>query len=235
MTRDAQKHLAKAKDYIAKGDQFYRKAKPEIEAAYQVPGTRQEDIANYLGKSITWVQDVLRWDGTGTLYGDATPARQVRQAKQTVRVSEGGEAEDIAAALIENPAMVKSVVKQISEDPKARAEATKAMEAHYEKQAKESAKRKREAEVDRAGGEEELSHKELKLRAAEVVNVARGAASSLRYVASMSDEFSSHLDVVEALEPPLEEAISYAEGALRILGGEAISDEDLRELTGGLR
>lgn len=95
MNKQAEQYCAKAKDYLAKGDQFYRKAKPEIQAAYQVPGTRQEDIAKYLGRSVTWVQDVIAWNGEGTLYGKDTEARQRRQTSQTLREASVEQVEQI--------------------------------------------------------------------------------------------------------------------------------------------
>lgn len=80
----AEKHLAKAKNYIAKGDEYYRKAKPEIEAAVAAGATHRE-VARNLARSHRWVQDVLAWDGKGTLYGKDTERRQIDQAKQVLR------------------------------------------------------------------------------------------------------------------------------------------------------
>ncbi|MDH4159263.1 MAG: hypothetical protein OEV62_03325 [Actinomycetota bacterium] len=94
MNKSAEQHLAKAKDYIAKGDEFYRKSKPEIDAAV-AKGANTSEIARYLSRSRTWVVDVLAWDGTGTLYGKDTDDRQMRQARQVVRES----ADDLISSL----------------------------------------------------------------------------------------------------------------------------------------
>jgi hypothetical protein len=93
MNASAEQHLAKAKDYIGKGDEFYRKARPEILAARK-NGANTSEIARYLAHSRTWVDDILAWDGKGTLYGDDTKRRQIRQAKQVLR-----ESPDVVAAL----------------------------------------------------------------------------------------------------------------------------------------
>jgi hypothetical protein len=84
MNKPAERHCAKAKAYIAKGDVFYRKAKPEIEAAI-AEGASTREVARYLARSHTWVQTVRDWDGEGTLYGKDTERRQIDQAKQVLR------------------------------------------------------------------------------------------------------------------------------------------------------
>jgi hypothetical protein len=107
MNSTAQKHLAKAKDYLAKGDEFYRKAKPEIEAA-KAEGARVQDMCRYLQKSERWVYDVLAWDGEGTLYANNTEARQLRQAKQVLRESSP---EEIASDLLGDADVRRKVAK----------------------------------------------------------------------------------------------------------------------------
>ena len=92
MNASAQKHIAKAGEYLAKGDAFYRKAKPEIDAAY-AEGATQQEIANGLAsygtvRTAKWVSEVLKWDGVGTLYGNDTDRRRMDMAKQVLRESE---------------------------------------------------------------------------------------------------------------------------------------------------
>jgi hypothetical protein len=83
MNATAKRHLEKAKNFIEKGDEYYRKAKPEIDAAIEA-GASQREVARFLARSRTWVQDVIAWDGEGTLYGKDTQARQIRMAKQVL-------------------------------------------------------------------------------------------------------------------------------------------------------
>jgi hypothetical protein len=84
MNEQAEMHLGKAKAEIAKGDEFYRKARAHIRLA-QRNGANSSEIARYLSRSRTWVTDVLAWDGKGTLYGKDTERRQIDQAKQVLR------------------------------------------------------------------------------------------------------------------------------------------------------
>ena len=57
MNRSAQQHLAKAKDYVARGEEFYRKAAEEIargagsRSDALEPGSRSDE---QLGKGDTW-------------------------------------------------------------------------------------------------------------------------------------------------------------------------------------
>ncbi len=95
MNKAAEQHLRKASEYIAKGDEFYRKAKPEIVAALLDPKVLQKDVARYLGKSEAWVSEVVKWDGTGTLYGKDSEQRQVRQAKQVLREAPAEQVADL--------------------------------------------------------------------------------------------------------------------------------------------
>ena len=58
MTRD---HLAKAREYIDKGDDFYLKAAKEIRAWLDANASRtQKQAADGVGKSDWWVREVLR-------------------------------------------------------------------------------------------------------------------------------------------------------------------------------
>lgn len=123
MNKSAEQHLAKAKEFIAKGDEFYRQAKVEIDLAYQVPGTRQIDIAKAVGKSQQWVADVLAWDGEGTLYGQATEARSIRMAKQVLRESTDEQAAEIVGSLPSHA--VAKVAKAVSNEYVARGQNAK--------------------------------------------------------------------------------------------------------------
>lgn len=108
MTDRAQAHLAKAKDYIAKGDEFYRRAKIEISVAIeQDPLLSQQDIATAIGMSKTWVADVIRWDGTGTLYGKDTERRQMDMAKQVLRESHPEQ----VAEILDDPQINRNVTE----------------------------------------------------------------------------------------------------------------------------
>lgn len=82
----AQSHLAKAKEYIAQGDEFYRQAKEHIDAAL-ASGASLREVSRFLDRSKDWVANVRDWDGYGTLYGKDTERRQIDMAKQVLRES----------------------------------------------------------------------------------------------------------------------------------------------------
>lgn len=98
LTDEALRHVEKAKEYIAKGDQFYRRAKPEIEAAIAA-GATQREVARTLARSHSWVQDVLAWDGEGTLYSKDTKDRMMRRAAQFLKEAPREEVEQVVISL----------------------------------------------------------------------------------------------------------------------------------------
>jgi hypothetical protein len=62
----AERHLAKAEGYLAKGDSWYHKAADEIVAAMEADTTLgQQKIADRLGKSRAWVRDIVAWHTSG--------------------------------------------------------------------------------------------------------------------------------------------------------------------------
>jgi hypothetical protein len=66
MNRSAEQHLAKAESYLVKGDGWYHKAADEIVAAQEAdPTLGQQQIAEWLGKSRTWVRDIVTWNTSG--------------------------------------------------------------------------------------------------------------------------------------------------------------------------
>jgi hypothetical protein len=81
MNEQAKGHLARARDYLARGEEFYRKAKSQIDAA-KAKGASVQEIAKALGRSDQWVRDTLYWDGEGTLYGKDSERRERDMAKK---------------------------------------------------------------------------------------------------------------------------------------------------------
>jgi hypothetical protein len=114
MNKVAEKHLTKAKLYLAQGDELYRKAKGEIDAAIAA-GASQREVSRYLLKSQSWVRDVIAWDGTGTLYGHDTEARQNRQARQVMREAPMEQVEQIIDDL--PPERQAQIVGSIAKKP----------------------------------------------------------------------------------------------------------------------
>ena len=62
MNRSAKQHLTRAKDYLAQGEEFYRKAAEEITAAQEAdPMLTQREIGGTMGRSQKWVSVLLQW------------------------------------------------------------------------------------------------------------------------------------------------------------------------------
>ena len=102
MNREAERHLDKAKNYVEKGEQFYRKAALEIKEAQDADSTLvPREIAEQIGKSRPYVERLLRalareqegdefrvdWESGSNKRGDVTakflrdaPIEQVEQA-----------------------------------------------------------------------------------------------------------------------------------------------------------
>lgn len=60
MNTAAEQHLAKAKDYVARGEEFYRKAAEEIEAALSL-GATWVDAGDAIGHSDEWCKKIVAW------------------------------------------------------------------------------------------------------------------------------------------------------------------------------
>lgn len=85
-------HLALAKDYIARGEDFYRKAADEIKAAMTADTTLSyREIGRSIGKSDRWCRDIVQWsttaEGPPTPYGgsEQNEARYERHDKTVLR------------------------------------------------------------------------------------------------------------------------------------------------------
>jgi len=107
----AEKHFTKARGYLVKGDEMYRKAAAEIRAGMKAdPSLTQEEIGRWFGHSQSWVQRLLAWDKDYSSTNNPTPF--VRPANKT--------ANDTKAFLRDAP---MEVVERVLDDlPKERKE-----------------------------------------------------------------------------------------------------------------
>lgn len=90
MNKSAERHLAKAAGYVAKGEEFYRKAAEEIVAAREAdPALTQRQIGERFGRTQHWVSYLLKWyqdpDTQGSVFSTDTPRRKADHAKQVLR------------------------------------------------------------------------------------------------------------------------------------------------------
>jgi hypothetical protein len=101
MNKRAEKHLAAARDHIARGEAYYRKAAVEIVAAMNDdPTLGQREIAERVGRSQRWVSDLVRWSTSEqdrvTPWAEDSPARTERAARQVLRDADDDEAHGVA-------------------------------------------------------------------------------------------------------------------------------------------
>lgn len=127
MNRSAEQHLTKAKDYVARGEEFYRKAAEEIVAAQTAdPTLGTREIGEWFGRSHTWVQDIVRWHTTGkstrggsegapTPYAEQQGAVAKRHARSVLRDASPEE----IAELLDEPEIIRKTRLAVSQaEPK---------------------------------------------------------------------------------------------------------------------
>lgn len=98
--------LERAKQYIAKGDDFYAKAADDIIAAMEEDTTLSyRQVAERVGKSPAWVSDIVKWrtsvSGPLTPFAekDAPGERNVRATRQVLREADDEQLLDIVSQL----------------------------------------------------------------------------------------------------------------------------------------
>jgi hypothetical protein len=115
MNRQAEQHLAKAKDYLAKGEDFYRKAAEEISAAFTAdPTLTQAQVGERFGKGQSWVSELLAWR-KGNLARDTPFARgdwesRKRQLERHVVPTHHEDRVEMATQLLADPKVVQDVL-----------------------------------------------------------------------------------------------------------------------------
>lgn len=106
MNSSAEQHLARAKEYVARGEEFYRKAAEEVLAA-RAEGASISDAAKALDRSDRWVVSILSWaktpanstQGTALPFSEPQGAVAERHAKSVLRNAGADQVEGILADL----------------------------------------------------------------------------------------------------------------------------------------
>jgi hypothetical protein len=215
MNQNAEQHLARAADYVARGEEFYRKAAEEIVAAQQAdPTLGYREIGEWFGHSKSWVNRVVRWStsvpSTGQLpSSEEQGAVAKRHAKSVARKE--------PEALIEDAATRESLGRAFDE--------------HYTKKAQESARHQHKREVEEHGGEDEYADHQHRQHIAEVVSVARGATSGWRFVAGQAKVVDDPGVRAELLSLA-DEAEGFVSMLRAVLRGDEITDSEMTELLG---
>lgn len=107
MSRDSVDHLERAKVYIGKGEEYYRRAAEEILAAMnEDPTLSYREVAAAIGRDKSWVHKIVQWstsvvdDNCPTPFSEAAgkPNRDESGAKKMIRERPEFVAEAIAKA-----------------------------------------------------------------------------------------------------------------------------------------
>lgn len=181
MNVQAEKHLAKAADYFVRGEQFYRKAVKEIQAAQEAdPTLSYREIGDFIGRRIRgeayssrWVGDVVRWGTSEESTRPPTPWTGERPTAELNRM---------ATKKVLREAPMEQVERIISELPPERQQQVAAAAGHsYHK-----------ARVEHDGRERDLSPRERQEREAGKQQTRELAGALLQPLSVMAIE--DHLD-----------------------------------------
>lgn len=128
MNKSAREHLDKAKGFVAKGEEFYRKAAEAIVAAQKADSTiSNREIGESLGRSKWWVADIVRAYTTGegltTPWASDTPRRTADAAKKVLR---DAEPEQLTELMRDLPPERRAAVVRAAVPPPDRVERTPA-------------------------------------------------------------------------------------------------------------
>jgi hypothetical protein len=210
----AQQHIDKAKGYADRGEKLYGSAADEMIAAQKSdPTLGYEAIGKRMGRSEAWVGDLVRWRTKGGVRPSPF-ARDDYSAETQTRAKK----------------VAREQPEALVEDPETRRSLTRALDKHYTEQAKQSAKHKRDKEVERKGGEDEYADHQHRQHIAEVVSVARGATSGWRFVAGQLKSLDLDSGAADELTALADETEGFLSMFRSVLAGEEISDSDLAEL-----
>lgn len=141
--------IDRAREYIAKGEEFYAKAADEIVAAFE-EGMSFPTIARELGRSVSWVKELAAWRRSGTPgpnSQDPLPTPFAGQYEE--RIERAGR-----QAVRERPEVIVEMVEELHDNPAfqaAVASASSRIEAKREQRTEERVQVERgisEAEVE---------------------------------------------------------------------------------------
>jgi hypothetical protein len=107
MNREAARHLTRAANYLAKGEDYHRKAADEIIAARAAdPTLSNREVGEWFGRGRTWARTIVQWRTTGQPDGidwqrgsHATTAEIEAGAKKLLAKAPLEQVEQIVASL----------------------------------------------------------------------------------------------------------------------------------------
>ena len=223
MNASAKAHLAKAKEYVDRGEQFYRMAAEQIIAAQQADATlANREIGAWFDRSATWVRDIVRWhtsaQDTASLPYSGKPSeeRYERAAKQVLRGADEGTLTGIVDALTPTQAA------------KLAAAADAKVQAHGREQRRQSETKYREAVtpgvVDDLDEQQQIHHAEAELFKAR--RALRDAVALLSEADVLAMRNSWREDLLKTIED-----LAGRVGMCRVLlEGGTVNDDELTAL-----
>jgi hypothetical protein len=111
MNREAEQHLTKAGDYVARGEEFYRKAAEEIIAAKEADSTLSNyEIARQLDRDEYWVRKMIDYAGNARALPFEGRAEQNRVAA-TKKLLREAPPEEVARIIESDPQIATNVAK----------------------------------------------------------------------------------------------------------------------------
>lgn len=121
-------HLARARDYIAKGDAYYARAADEIAAWLAEDASRtQMQAAEAIGRSVTWIQTTLRarrlgtepdWQSGSTKSPKTIAREQPEKIAEAIAAAPPEAQRQIARALARDDQMAETVVDEVARRPR---------------------------------------------------------------------------------------------------------------------
>lgn len=115
MNRDAEQHLARAREYVGKGEEFYRRAADEIIAAQKAdPALSNREVGEWFGRSGDWVRLLVRQATNGedltTPFGGDTDFNRASRWSAAKKVLREAPPEQAAKLVVEAPPATRRAI-----------------------------------------------------------------------------------------------------------------------------
>jgi hypothetical protein len=217
LARNARKHLDE-------GDKSYEKAAKEMLQLRQRHGWTNMQIAEAVHRPSTTVQRYI--DAAIRARTEPTETFRVNSPEENVRIKTSHARSTL------RDSTPKEIAEELLSDPKVLANVTKAQNRVYEQRAIELARAKEDREIDRKGGEAAHHEYTRRQRVSEIVNVTRGAASGLRFVAGQAKDLdlASDESIASELVALMDEIDGFTDMLRSFLNGEQVSDAEIARL-----
>ena len=223
MNTEAKQHLAKAKEYADRGEQFYRMAAEQMIAARQAEPLTWKQIAEVIGRSASWCSRVVSWHEE---YPDSDSLVPVPKTFYTQEKGESDKRQRAQSVLRDAPA--EQIADMLS-DPNLRAKVSRATEIAHEQIMSKSRQEQRQAigeeNADQLDQQQQLHEAEAALFKARraVIDVLRALNDA--HLEALPDSWREELlKTLDDIAAKVELGRSFVTG---------IRDDDLDQLLAG--